>query len=109
MRIIDADVLKKKAFRYAVHGEVFPETVYAGDIDKAPTVDAVPREEYERVCKERDAAIDTLEYLAFEQMASVHEFCKNWTAHGCCCYDEHGNIIHECPGWEWRGVTDDKL
>ena len=42
MRLIDADALKKKAFRYAIHGELLPETVYAGDIDKAPTVDAVP-------------------------------------------------------------------
>lgn len=65
----------------------------------------ISNKEYERVCKERDAAVDTLGYLAFEQNASVHKFCKNWTNHGCCCYDEHGNIIHECSGWEWRGIV----
>ena len=107
MILIDAIELKKKSFRYETNcGQKFLKTVLVKDIDNAATVDAVPREEYERVCKERDAAIDAFGYLAFEQNASADIFCKNWTNHGCCCYDEHGNIIHECPGWEWGGVHD---
>lgn len=43
MRLIDADELKKKSFRYETNcGQKFLKTVLVKDIDNAPTVDAFP-------------------------------------------------------------------
>jgi hypothetical protein len=62
MRLIDADALKKRAIRMStVKERCYFKAVGTQEIDRAPTIAAVPRYLYDQVKKERDAAINRLE------------------------------------------------
>lgn len=100
MRIIDADEVLKKKFRVIKPRELGVERYYVSedDINNAPTVDAVPREEYERVCKERDAAIKDL-----ERHCACGDCVHNYVTPFDDCNCELGVI--NCK-WEWRGLQD---
>ena len=65
MKIIDADKLHyiRKWFEDSGKSEV---VVFAKEIDKAPTVKAIPIELYEQVKGERDIAIEQLKALNIE-------------------------------------------
>ena len=109
MRLIDADKLLKKQFRPMLHDgfRVDWYCVLSKAIKDADTVDAVPREEYERVCRERDAAVSDL-------VMCMHFSTKN---NNVCnfCKKDMAEYPNKCAGWsdscecnpEWRGVQDD--
>lgn len=70
----------------------------------APTIDAVPRSDYERLKRERDAAVHQLKELArctackYADVFVEVEPCLSCRSGMGSCFCEHK--------WEWRGVQD---
>lgn len=109
MRLIDADaLLEKTQFRFPTNNpiaEIYAECVriHRENIEEAPTIDAVPRSEFEQLIRERDAAIkdcslfDECFTCKHANVFSDTEPCKS------CVHLEGGTS----PNWEWRGVQDE--
>lgn len=96
-RLIDADALLEKLKKTDRYFSV------KFDIAEAPTIDAVPRSEYERLKRERDAAVADLKERA------DCEYCKFWDSQKHDCVDYAHDYCNEEHGlnWEWRGVQDE--
>ena len=70
MRLIDADEIIQKTYGVVIedmfHMHETVEVVSTIDIEKAPTVQAIPIELYEQVRGERDVAVEQLKSLNIE-------------------------------------------
>lgn len=111
MNLIDRDVLKNTICDRCVGTADYCQRGYCESlylVDSIPKVDAVPREEYERVCKERDAAVSDL-------VMCMHFSTKN---NNVCnfCKKDMAEYPNKCAGWsdscecnpEWRGTSKDE-
>lgn len=108
MELIDRKKLnKKKKYQFKTEYGAFPRSGWFfryEDVMQAKVVDAVPREEYERVCKERDAAVSNLKQSFMDIYTPCH-WCKN-NIDGQTCLKEKGfSFSMKC--WEWRGLQHD--
>ena len=66
------------------------------EIEESPAADVVPREEYERVCRERDAVIK-----------EIHKHCYNCKYRGKAMDDMPCNLCHYHDKWEWVGIQNE--
>ncbi|MBQ0037476.1 MAG: hypothetical protein KBS74_02265 [Clostridiales bacterium] len=70
MRLIDADALKNKSFRYVLHrGFLSLPCIKVKDVDEAPTVDAVP--------VPTDLKETVLVFLRQYEQAKQNEYVRN--------------------------------
>lgn len=119
-RLIDADDLKNVFEGYSCTGNPKPHfslDVVKKDIDKAPTVEAVPKSYAEQIRWERDVAVGQLNEIGcqfgqkmdevkkkLDNVPVVHcKECKNWHKDIGWC-DKHSHFINSdgsfCHPWE---------
>lgn len=114
MRLIDADAVSKDLIIVStrslyikdgynhVHQSAIMKAL--NFINDAPTIDAVPRSEFEQLIRERDAAVaDLKRYAPCPTCKTVDiEHCIN-----CVFCNTNGKT--GCKNkWEWRGVQDEQ-